>query len=142
MIKNTSPLRFAPFAVWLILIYILLTLPGKDFADIQNITDSIIPNFDKIVHIGLFGGLVFWFGFALIRVNKEKTKKITIIIAVISCLYGIGMEYVQKYFTNHTREFSYGDMAADAVGAIIGYFFTRWITAKYQSHRKKIKKMI
>lgn len=137
MKKAAPPLRFVPFVAWVILIYLLLTLPGKDFADIEATTTSIIPNFDKVPHLALFGGFVFWFGFAVINSDKVKTQKITITIAVISALYGVGMEYVQKYFTNHTRDFSYGDMLADAIGAIIGYFFTRWITAKYQSRRHK-----
>jgi|GEM_PF-280504 len=137
MKKTASPLRFAPFVVWIILIYLLLSLPGKDFNTVENFADSIIPIADKLVHFGLFGGFVFWFGFAFLPVDKAKTKNAIVMATVISCLYGMGMEYVQKYFTNHTRDFSYEDMAADAIGAIIGYFFTRWMTAKYQSYRSK-----
>ncbi|HEX4851806.1 MAG TPA: hypothetical protein VFV08_13410, partial [Puia sp.] len=40
---------------WSLIIFILLALPGSMFPKEQSFT---IPNFDKIVHIGLFAGFV------------------------------------------------------------------------------------
>ncbi|ANI88694.1 hypothetical protein A9P82_04970 [Arachidicoccus ginsenosidimutans] len=124
-------IRFIPFLFWIILVYILLTLPGKDFGSVE----VDIPNLDKLVHMGLFGGVVFWFGFAWINIDRTKTRRGTVIITIVACIYGIAMEYVQKYFT--TRDFSYGDMVADSLGAIIAYFVIRAITKKYQLQRAK-----
>ncbi|HEY0299513.1 MAG TPA: VanZ family protein [Arachidicoccus sp.] len=126
-------LRFIPLSLWIILVYILLTLPGKDFGTME----VSIPNLDKIAHMTLFGGIVFWFGFALLNIDKNRTRCKTIFITVIASIYGVAMEYVQKYWTNHTRDFSYGDMFADLIGAIIAYFLIRWITIKYQSRAPK-----
>lgn len=126
-------IRFIPLMLWAILVYILLTLPGKDFGNME----INIPNLDKLVHMALFGGCVFWFGFAVININRNVTRTRTVCIMLIACLYGIAMEYVQKYFTHGTRDFSYGDMAADSLGAVVAYFLIRWITVKYQSRRMR-----
>ena len=135
MKKKISFLRFIPFLLWVVLVYILLTLPGKDFSNIE----ISIPNLDKIVHMGLFGGVVFWFGFAFIKTDFKKSKKRILLITLLSCLYGVVMEYVQKYFTHHTRDFSYADMVADALGAVIAFFIIQWITKKYQASVSKKK---
>ncbi|MGF7229777.1 VanZ family protein [Arachidicoccus sp.] len=131
MKRKTSFVRFIPFLLWIVLVYILLTLPGKDFGSLE----IDIPNLDKIVHMGLFGGVVFWFGFAFFKTGLKKSKKRIILITLLSCIYGITMEYVQKYFTHHTRDFSYGDMIADSLGAIIAFFLVEWIIKKYQTHQ-------
>lgn len=123
--------RFLPFAIWITVVFILLTLPAKDFGSVE----IRIPNFDKLVHAGLFGGVVFLYGFAVINIEKSRTKASTIIITVIACVYGCAMEYVQRDCLHPPRDFSYGDMAADATGAVIGYFVIRWITSKYQGRR-------
>ncbi|AYD46817.1 MAG TPA: VanZ family protein [Arachidicoccus soli] len=136
MNKRISFLRFLPFLLWIVLVYILLTLPGKDFGNLE----IDIPNLDKVVHMGLFGGVVFWFGFAFLKTGIKKSKKRIIFITIMSCLYGVGMEYIQKYFTNHTRDFSYGDMVADTLGAIIAFFVIEWVIKKYQASIAKRKK--
>lgn len=133
--RKISPLRFIPLVLWIIIIYILLTLPGSDFSEVG----SFLPqNFDKLVHATLFGGIVFWFGFALIHAGIETYKRQIWLITIIACLYGIGMEYVQKFWTNNTRSFSYADMCADVIGAFIAFFLVRWLAKKYPSlHEKK-----
>ena len=42
---------------------------------------------------------------------------------VVGCLYGIAMEFVQKYFIP-LRSFDLMDILADGVGCIAGYFFS------------------
>ena len=76
--------------------------------------------FDKWVHAGLFGGMTFLFSFPFIKKFKA-TKKLLIYIAILCALYGVAMEYVQKYIA-FERDFDYFDMLADGVGCIIGYF--------------------
>ena len=41
---------------------------------------------------------------------------------ILGILYGLLMEFVQKYFIPH-RSFDLYDVLADATGCIIGYFF-------------------
>jgi hypothetical protein len=47
------------------------------------------------------------------------------------------MEFIQKYCTNHSRSFSYEDMLADGLGAIIGYFLIRYIILKLNAKMLK-----
>lgn len=60
-----------------------------------------------------------------------------LIIALTAILYGVAMEFVQKYFTID-REFDVNDMLADAVGAAGGYFFFRFIVWKLKQKNKPL----
>jgi len=44
-------------------------------------------------------------------------------MAVIAFLYGIGMEFVQRYLVVN-RSFDVGDIIADGVGALAGFLFS------------------
>jgi VanZ family protein len=94
-----------------------------------------IPNFDKFVHASLFGMQVLLACFPFFRSNSASARlffKITIGVV----LYGIAMEFVQKYFTTD-RAFDFWDMLADAVGAFTGYlcmsFWYKRILRKQQA---------
>ena len=120
-------ISFIPALLWAILIYVLLTLPGKDFADSSL---EKIPHFDKVVHMGLFGAQVFWLCLPLAR-RRAPNSVILIWLTIAAIVFGILMEYVQKYFTTD-RSFDWTDMVADGVGAILGYFCMRFIFRQYQ----------
>lgn len=64
------------------------------------------------------------------RQPSLKLKKIIVIIGIVSLLYGVGMEFVQKYLVVN-RSFDLGDIMADAAGCAIGVIYSR---------RKVIKK--
>lgn len=119
--NHTAKLRFVTFLpgiALVIFIYVLLTLPGKDIPK-NNFFELV--HFDKWVHAGLFGSLVFAFCFPLRNAFFYRHSLYWLIIA-LAILYGIAMEYVQQYFTVD-RSFDVTDMLADAVGALLGYFF-------------------
>ncbi len=120
-------LYFIPALLWAILIYILLTLPGDDFKDSGF---EAIPHFDKVVHMGLFGAQVFWLALPLAK-RYRPNAGILIWITVAVIVFGILMEYVQKYFTTD-RSFDWTDMVADGVGAVLSYFCMRYIFRQYQ----------
>src|ERR1700692_4165832 len=85
-----------PARVWTIIIFVLLALPGNM---LPSETHTDIPNLDKWVHMILFGSFVFLW--CIYYASKEKDKISNtrfIIIFAIACLYGTGMEYIQKYF--------------------------------------------
>jgi hypothetical protein len=127
---KTKPIYFLPAVLWIIIIYILLTMHSSDFPS-SPIFDVI--QLDKWVHCGLFATLVFLCSFPL-KKTFSRHAIIYIVIAVLALGYGIGMEYVQKYFTNGDRDFDVWDMVADGVGSLIGFIFIQWqlkkITAK------------
>ena len=118
-----------PALLWLIISTVLLILPGSAFP--KNDWLGKIW-FDKWVHIGLFALLVFLWCWSLLRYKTDilAMKKGFIVIALLALGYGIGMEFVQKYFVLN-RSFDVGDILADAVGSAVGWFF---------SYRRYIKK--
>src|SRR5258706_2027134 len=82
---------------WSLIIFILLAIPGSMLPKEPGFT---IPNFDKIVHVGLFAGFVLlWcFYYSSKQLPPGKLLRIFFFIFIIGAAYGIGMEYVQKYF--------------------------------------------
>ena len=132
MIKKVSS-SFIPAFTWFIIVTVLLCLPGQDVPD-ESWLDIIY--FDKWVHAGLFGGLTFFFSLPYI-VTFRATKKLLILIAILSAFYGVLMEYAQKYVVID-RDFDYYDMLADAVGSIIAYFMMIYIMKVVNKNRKVI----
>jgi len=104
---------------WTLVIAILLALPGSL---LPNESKFKIPHFDKIVHIGLFGGFVFLWGLFLSnRVYSYRALlRLFFLVFVLANIYGIGMEYVQKYCIP-LRDFDEADIIADMIGAGLAY---------------------
>ena len=115
MKKNVSTIVFA--VIWLLIVTTLLCIPGTKLPKIKW-DDKLL--FDKWIHVILFLILVLAWCRAY---SKHTLKNIFIRITIISILYGIGMEIVQKYFIPF-RSFDVGDIIADAVGCIAGYLIS------------------
>lgn len=107
---------YLPAICWLILTTILLVIPGNDLPKNPFLT---LIYFDKWVHIGLFSILNFLFILGFIR-REIFSVKVFIYCTITCILYGISMEYVQKYFA-FERSFDVTDILADAAGAFLGY---------------------
>ncbi|HPG11902.1 MAG TPA: VanZ family protein [Chitinophagaceae bacterium] len=105
-----------PAILWLIISTVLLTLPGTRFPK-EDWFDKI--GFDKWIHIIMFGLLTWLWCMGL----KQKTKKRFYIIALLCLLYGISMEFVQRYCIPF-RSFDPGDIVADAIGCLSGLIFS------------------
>jgi VanZ family protein len=105
--------------IWTTVIFILLSLPGSM---IPNESTFVIPNFDKVVHIGLFGGfVVLWSLYFTTKLLPPKNLlRSFFLIFIIAVVYGIGMEYVQKYFIP-LRYYDEADIIADMIGAGLAY---------------------
>lgn len=114
---NPSPL---PAIIWSLIITFLLCLPGTEFP--KNTWLNEVWLIDKWIHIGLFLVLVFFWSWAFSgkQIGKGKQKTIFFKITLLSLIYGIIMEIVQRYFIPF-RSFNYGDIAANGVGCFIGY---------------------
>jgi hypothetical protein len=104
-----------------VLVFILLSLPGNDLNDHTSWISKImaLPYADKVVHMGLFGSLALslFFHFEMLTNTRYKTTRAKALALIICILYGIGMEYYQKYYVP-TRGFDVLDMLADAIGAL------------------------
>ena len=114
----------------LLLIFILLTLPGSNFSHAPNWMNAV--HVDKLVHMALFGYLAFSFfiHFELSKSRFLKSIRAKALTLIFCILYGIGMEYYQKYFVP-SRAFEVADMLADAVGAILALPFFMMVRKKY-----------
>jgi len=110
-----------PGISWLIISSILLTMPGSAFPK-ENWFDKLW--LDKWVHIGIFFLLTALWCWG-IRNFKRPTNSLYLWIAILSTLFGTGMEFVQHYLIPN-RSFDVGDMIADGVGSFAGYFFSCW----------------
>ena len=117
-----------PAITWSILIFILLALPGYMLPDEKHFS---LPNLDKLVHIVLFGFFVCLWS-CYYACNQERiihTHLRYLMIALIACIYGTVMEFVQKYFIPN-RNFDVFDILADVMGAAAGYILVR-LTVSY-----------
>lgn len=117
-----------------ILIFILLSLPGSEFPDQKSWISKImaLPFADKVVHMGLFGSLALslFFHFEFISNPWFKTTRSRAITLIICILYGIGLEYYQKFYVPN-RGFEVLDMLADALGALAALPFFEFIKNRF-----------
>ncbi|MFT4155747.1 VanZ family protein [Parafilimonas sp.] len=128
-----KPLFFLPVIAWFIIANILFFLPGEDIPQVSFL-DLIY--FDKWVHIGLFSGLVFLTAWPFIK-SGRCTVKLLIKISILFVLYGILVEFIQRYL-NEGRSFDYTDMIADAAGCFAGSIFSKWVAKKYAEKNKPL----
>jgi len=118
-------LQFIPGIIWFIIANILFFLPGQDLPGPKFLE---LIYFDKWVHIGLFAGLTFLTAYPFVKAQRS-TKSMLIKIAIIFTIYGVTVEFIQKYFISD-RSFDITDMIADAVGCCLGYAITIWFMQK------------
>jgi len=101
----------------IILVFVLLSIPGSQLPH----TDAwwkILP-VDKLVHIVLFGSLMYSFLFYYHQTKHGflKTIRAKAFTMLFCIVYGIAMEFYQKYFVP-SRGFEVADMLADAFGVL------------------------
>ena len=110
----------------IILVFLILTSP----IDISNQTSHWFDNLpiDKLIHIFLFGSLslsiLSYFQYS--TNSSLKTIRAKALALIFCILYGIGLEYYQKYFVP-SRSFDVIDMLADATGALVALPFFNWV---------------
>lgn len=124
---------YLPATVWIILILIVCTLPGKDIP-----TNSFFEkvHFDKIVHFGLFGGVVLFLSLGIYQQKKYISPATLIILVIIAATYGLAIEFIQKYWAIG-RSFDIYDVVADTLGAIAGIWVFKIVRHLFLSGRDK-----
>ncbi|MDE3237034.1 MAG: VanZ family protein [Bacteroidota bacterium] len=117
--NNTKKLHLLAAIAWFLLILYLLTIPGTSLPEITWIDKY---QGDKLIHITLFGVLGYLFSYPV----KDHSKKFfwISVIAITGFLYGVAMEFVQKYFIPF-RSFDIDDMLADGAGSLLAYWWWR-----------------
>jgi hypothetical protein len=127
-INNSGIIKFLPGIAWFLFVLILICLPGKSIPK-AGWLDFL--DFDKLVHAGLFGGIVFFFCRPFRKASYERNEKINLFIKITlaTCIWGITTEFIQKFFIPG-RQFDLLDWAADCLGAIIAFFVSKRYFAK------------
>jgi VanZ family protein len=104
---------------WTLLVILLLSLPGSM---LPNESHFAIPQFDKLVHVSLFGGLVLLWNLYLSSrsLSTLLLLKWFFLIFLLANALGVGMEFAQKYWIPF-RDFDTEDIIADMIGTGLGY---------------------
>jgi VanZ family protein len=122
---------FIPAFLWFIITFILLTLPGSDLPQ-SDFFDLIY--FDKWVHIGMFSLLTILWSYPFLKAGRTD-KKIFVLISLCGVLYGVIMEFVQKFFA-YERSFDFFDMVADGIGCMVALLLLLLLMKRYQAGKK------
>ena len=105
-----------PGILWTLTIFFLLSMDTRDIITAPGFFDKL--QIDKLIHFLLFGVYSVLWGSYLSANTSIKLNPLLILLIVSGSVYGLGMEFYQKLFTN--RMFSIWDAVADAVGAVAG----------------------
>ena len=113
---------FIPAVIWFITSTILLTMPGSDLPE-SSFFD--LPYFDKFVHFIIFFLLTLFFCYPFTKRVQDRwtVKRWFVNITLYSVVYGILMEFVQKYFVAG-RSFDVVDILFDGFGSLSGMLVT------------------
>jgi VanZ family protein len=105
--------------IWSLIMAVLLCLPGTM---LPSETKFSIPQFDKFVHAGMFGGFVFLWNLYLSGREGSTTRLLRsfFLIFLLANIYGIGSEYIQGCCIP-LRDFDPADIIADMSGAGLAY---------------------
>jgi VanZ family protein len=114
MLKNIKRRYIFP-AIWYgLIIYASLTPSDKLPAF------KLFPHFDKVVHFGIYFGLVILLTAALVK--KDNHLRSYFLAGLISFLSGITFEIAQQLFTA-TRSGEFLDIVSNTLGVICGLLF-------------------
>ncbi len=118
--------------IWALLILVLCAIPGGSLPQIHFFT---IPNFDKIVHAGLYFPLAF-FLCAEFDLTKKTIFQLSgpLLTMLIVAFYGGLIEILQeKLFINRSADIMdfFSDLVGGLAGLTIYYLFFRPFFQKY-----------
>ena len=106
-----NPFRLIVATAWFIMSLILLCLPGSNIPKYPLLA---LIHADKWIHICLF--------FVLCALFCRAILHRFLFICLMGVLYGVIMEFVQKYWVPN-RSFEIMDIAADALGCVLAYVY-------------------
>jgi VanZ family protein len=114
--------HFLPAIAWAIAIFLFSTKIG-----VQMPKSLIAP--DKLGHFAAYG-VFSWLVLLGFRLSNSFTKRSALLSVLLVSVYGVGMELIQwAFFPN--RLFELGDMLANFIGAVLGFFaFNYYFTKK------------
>ncbi len=119
---------FIPAIIYFFITLYLFTIPGKQLPSAEWLNFIYA---DKWVHMGLFCILqITWcWPYTQTSFTSLQLKKTFVTIALVALLYGIVIEFVQKYYIPN-RSFDGFDIVADGLGAGFGCVFSIQVLIK------------
>jgi len=117
-------IKFIPGIAWFIVVCFILFLPGHDVPQMGDWLQSI--DFDKVIHMSMFGILITLFCWPFYRSNisSKKKKRYFIMIALVGCFWGYSSELIQKYWAIG-RDYELMDWIADSLGCSLAWLFSK-----------------
>lgn len=133
--KEISFKKFIPGILWLVVILVLILMPGKQIPESEFLFKI---DFDKFVHVCIFGLLALLFSWPFYKTAIAKNKKIFYFftIALLTSLFGYTTELMQKYWAEG-RSYSLMDWLADTGGALGAFIFCRIFFTRMENAAKK-----
>jgi VanZ family protein len=116
-------IKFIPGIAWFFVVLVLICLPNDEIPKIGWLTNI---NFDKVIHIGIFGMLTVLFCWPFYNSSFPGKQRLQyfIKIAIATAVWGLTTEFIQKFFVPG-RSFDMFDWAADSLGALIAFWFCK-----------------
>jgi len=109
----------------LVLILIASTLPSNE---VEKITWFDVPNFDKLVHLGMYFSLAFVLIFDIMKAKPDVAyTRIFLLAAVLAVFYGGSLEILQATLTD-SRSGDFADLAFNTVGVLLAVL--AWVVLK------------
>ena len=120
---------FIPAILWWLFVLVLLCTPGEDLPKLGSWTELV--NFDKIIHIFIFGLMAYLFMKPIAQkvISQNSKKKIFLKITIAIALWGLTTEFIQDFWIEG-RSFDLWDFAADSIGACAVFVLSKRLTQK------------
>ncbi len=113
---------------WFTITFILFIIPGAEFPT-EDWFDKI--HLDKLIHIGIFGGLVLLFSLAAkLSFPVFYKRSGFILIPLLFIAYGLGIEFLQKHYIAN-RGFEWMDWVADIGGVTLALLLKRPVLKRF-----------
>lgn len=142
--KPLSIKNFLPGIAWFFIVLILICLPAEDIPKPSGWFEWMkLVRIDKIVHMGIFAVLTFLFIWPIAKSNLSPQTKWNyfIRISLVGCIWGLTTELIQLFFIP-TRNFDLVDWAADSIGVLAAFLFSRSFFSKYLQRKEETQSSI
>lgn len=132
---NNSPFKeigikkFIPGIAWFFVVLTLVCIPGEDLPKVDNWMIAI--DYDKLIHVGIFGFLAFLFMAPVALSSWPRKQKLYffIKIALATIVWGYTTEVLQKFYIPG-RSYDLADWLADSIGGVCALIFCRFYFLK------------
>lgn len=98
--------------------------------DMSTVPAANVENIDKVAHLSFYAIFsILWFLY--LRNKIENTKKLFLILFLLSVFFGIFIEFCQSTFTEN-RQADINDVIANTIGAVIGLIIMSFFNKRFK----------